>query len=290
MGKQCALCYEDKTLELSHIVPKFVMRYLKKTSVGAIRNMENPNAVVQDSEKHYLLCGDCEDLFSTYETKFANEFFHPYLSGNKKIFHYDKDTFYFLTSVSWRSLYLDILDFVEHSEQIGIGKETLDCLIEREREMRNYLLNKQTTVPDVEHHIFFYEEIKDISRELIETRPHTTIHRSITSYTFFNEEFKTYATVTNMLGIILFTLYRKGEQEYWENTEIVHGDGVIKAENQQIKSICGNELTHILQSVKASESKLSDKQREAIENRFKNREEEFKKSKAFEDLKKDFNL
>lgn len=290
MGKKCALCYEDKKLELSHIVPKFVMRYLKKTSVGAIRNMDNPNVVVQDSEKHYLLCSDCEDLFSTYETKFANNFFHPYLSGNKKIFEYDKDTFYFLTSVSWRSLYLDILDFVEHSDKIGIGKETLDCLIEREREMRNYLLKKQTTVPGVEHHIFFFEDIKDISNELIETRPHTTIHRSITSYTFFNEELKTYATITNMLGIILFTLYRKGEQEYWENTEIVNGDGVIQSGNQQIRSICGNELAHILQSVKNSKSKLGEKQREMIENRFRNREEDYKKSKAFEDLIKDINL
>lgn len=60
-NKPCALCRENKELELSHIVPKFVIRYLKKTSTGAIRNMENPNKIAQDGEKHYLLCGDCED-------------------------------------------------------------------------------------------------------------------------------------------------------------------------------------------------------------------------------------
>jgi len=58
------------------------MRHLKKTAFGAIRSMGDFNRVVQDSEKHYLLCGDCEDLFSTYETKFANKFFYPYMKDN----------------------------------------------------------------------------------------------------------------------------------------------------------------------------------------------------------------
>lgn len=101
--KPCALCRQSKELEISHIIPKFVIRYLKKTSVGAIRNTQNPNKVVQDGEKHYLLCGECEDLFSIYETKFANTFFYPYMKDNEKVFNYDSDIYYFLTSVSWRS-------------------------------------------------------------------------------------------------------------------------------------------------------------------------------------------
>ena len=59
----CALCHDKSELELSHIIPKFVLRYLKETSAGLLRSAENPNAVVQDGEKHYMLCGKCEDLF-----------------------------------------------------------------------------------------------------------------------------------------------------------------------------------------------------------------------------------
>ncbi len=289
--KQCALCRQEvEELELSHIVPKFVVRYLKKTSIGAIRNLESPDKVVQDSEKHYLLCGDCEDLFSIYETKFANTFFHPYMTGNKKEFQYDNDAYYFLTSVSWRSLYLDILDFVEHSQEVGIDLETLACLIAKEKEMRNYLLKKQATIPGIEHHIFFFEDIKSISQELIATRPHTTMHRSIGSYTFFNKSLETHATVTNMMGIVVFTLYNKGKQEKWVNTEIVNGSGVIKAENQIIESVCGNELIEMLNNAKELATHISDKQREVINNRAKSKVEDFKKSKVFEDLKRDFNL
>ncbi|QNU67373.1 hypothetical protein EHE19_002190 [Ruminiclostridium herbifermentans] len=289
--KQCALCRQEvEQLELSHIVPKFVVRYLKKTSIGAIRNLQNPDKVVQDSEKHYLLCSDCESLFNVYETKFANTFFHPYMTGNKKIFQFDSDAYYFLTSVSWRSLYLDILDFVEHSEEVGIDMETLTCFIEREKVMRSYLLKKQSTVPRIENHMFFFEDIKSISQELIETRPHITMHRSIGSYTFFNKTLKTLATVTNMMGIVVFTLYNKSKQEKLVNTEIINGTGVIKAENQIIEGVCGSKLIEMLNNAKELAANISDKQREIINNRVKTKVEDFRKSKAFEDLKKDFNL
>lgn len=286
----CALCRQPKKLELSHIVPKFVIRYLKKTSIGAIRNMENPDRVIQDGEKHYLLCGDCEDLFSTYETKFANTFFYPYMKDNVKEFNYDSDVYYFLTSVSWRSLYLDILDFVEHSQEVGIDTETLDCLISREQAMREYLLKKQNIVAGIEHHIFFFEDIKNITNTLIDMRPHTTMHRGITSYTFFNKELKTHATLTNMMGIVLFTLYSKGKEEKWINTQIINGTGMIKADNQIIESVCINELIEVLNNVKKAGTEISETQREVINKRLTDRIEDFKKSKTFEDLKRDFNL
>lgn len=289
--KQCALCRETvEVLELSHMVPKFVVRYLKKTSVSAIRNLDNPDRVVQDSEKHYLLCGKCEDLFSTYETKFANTFFHPYMSGGKKEFQYDKDIYYFLTSLSWRSLYLDILDFVQHSKEVNIDVETLECLIDREGRMRRYLLKEEEKVEGIEHHIFFFEDIQSIMQELIDTRPHATMHRSIGSYTFFNKELKTYATITNMMGIVLFTLYNKGDREILVNTEITNGEGVIKASNQKLAGACGNELLDMLKNAKELASKISDKQRNVINERVKSRMEEFQSSKMFEDLSKDFNL
>ena len=95
---KCALCWNETVLELSHIVPKLVIRELKKTSVGAIRNTANPNGTVQDGEKHYMLCGNCEDLFNVYETEFAKAVFHPYVRGESDTFNYDEKLFYLLTS------------------------------------------------------------------------------------------------------------------------------------------------------------------------------------------------
>lgn len=145
---------------MSHIIPKMAVRTLKKTSVGNIRNSENPNMVVQDSEKHYMLCGNCEDLFSEDETYFANLMFHPYLKGEKSKFDYDSRLFYFLTSVSWRSLYWDLLDFVENHV---VGIDALECLIKSEKIMREFLLNKRTDIEYIENHIFSLMTLKRLS-------------------------------------------------------------------------------------------------------------------------------
>lgn len=53
---QCALCRQNKELQLSHIVPHFVGRKMIKTAPENIRITNEPNKVAQDIEKHYMLC------------------------------------------------------------------------------------------------------------------------------------------------------------------------------------------------------------------------------------------
>lgn len=155
----CALCGNEADLELSHIVPKMVVRELKKTSVGAIRNTANPNGTVQDGEKHHMLCGNCEDLFSVYETEFSKAVFHPYVRGEEAVFNYDDKLFYLLTSISWRSLYQDLLDFVSNHV---VGIDALECLIESEKIMRDFLLHKRTDIGTIENHIFFFDQVVSV--------------------------------------------------------------------------------------------------------------------------------
>ncbi|MBB6713896.1 hypothetical protein [Clostridium gasigenes] len=147
MGK-CALCGLNKEIQLSHIVPKFVGRHLKKSSVGDIRNGENPNRVVQDIEKEYLMCHDCEELFSAKETWFANNVFYPRLKNGAVEFDYGENMHYFLTSVSWRSLYLDIVNYLRGDE---ISRDALECLVESEGLMRAYLLGESSEIGSIEN-------------------------------------------------------------------------------------------------------------------------------------------
>lgn len=289
IGK-CGLCDEHKELKLSHIVPKFVIRHLKKTSFGAIRNLEDPNIVVQDGEKHYLLCGECEELFSKYERKFANKFFYPYMNDSVKEFDYDQETYYFLTSVSWRSLYLDILDFVNNYEVYGVDIATLEILIQKEKSMREYLLKKNPVIDGIENHIFFFDDLVDSEKAYPGLRPHVTFHRGITSYTFFDKSLGSQATITNMMGIVLFTLYSKGIDEYWKNTEIYNDVGHLNSEKQEIRSFCIDELNKILELSKRKSDEINEKQKSKIADKVKLDPEKFSKSKVFEELKKDFGV
>lgn len=284
---ECALCHDKSKLELSHIIPKFVLRYLKETSVGLLRSIENPNAVIQDGEKHYLLCGKCEDLFSIYEKKFADNIFHTYFKNNQRRFEYDTWLHYFITSVSWRHLYLDLLDFVENHV---VGIDALECLIASEQIMRDYLLNKRDNIGNIEHHIFFFEDIEAVADELKELEPHVSVHRSVGGYTAANEETKTYFTFTNMMGILLFTLYRKGKDEVWKNTQIFNGTGVIEAKNQYIASVCTQEIQEIMANSKHSQEQLSEKQQRKIVERLQKAADHIESYPIFDDFKKDREL
>lgn len=287
--KKCALCNKETKLELSHIVPKMVMRTLKKTAVGNIRSTENPNVPIQDSEKHYMLCGECEDLFSEKETYFANHLFHPYLKKEKSKFDYDSRLFYFLTSVSWRSLYLDLIDFTQNHI---VGIDALEHLVVCEKIMRDYLLNFRNEIGTIENHIFFFDEIREISgsTDMGDLSPHATIHRGISSYTFCYEKDGTYGTITNMMGIILITLYKKGEQENWNRTKIINANGTIEAKDQHIISVIGNELNHILKTAQEASKSMSDKQKQKIINKLKTVGDKIEDYSVFKDWVSDHNI
>lgn len=284
---KCALCHSKDKLELSHIIPKFVYRYFKDTAIGKLRSVENPNATVQDGEKHYMLCGACEDLFSSCEKQFADNIFYPYMKEHQRRFEYDTWLHFFLTSISWRHLYLDLLDFVENQV---VGLDALEHLIDSEKMMRDYLLGKRNDVGSIEHHLFFFEDIATITDELKGLQPHVSIHRSVCGYSAANEETKTYYSFTNMMGVILFTLYNKGQGEVWENTQVFNKAGVIEAKNQHITSVCGQEIEKIMHDSEASKDKISQKQQEKIKERLQKAAQNITQYPIFNDFKKDREL
>jgi hypothetical protein len=104
-GARCALCARIASVVDSHIVPKFVFRYLRQTSPGLIRSSDSPNRRQQDGPVIPLLCSDCEELFSGWEAAFADKVFRPL--HEKKFFgipqfQYGPWALKFAVSLSWR--------------------------------------------------------------------------------------------------------------------------------------------------------------------------------------------
>lgn len=285
----CALCKKEADLELSHIVPKMVVRELKKTSVGQLRSIKNPNVIVQDSEKHYLLCGECEDLFSKYETSFSKCMLHPYLRGEEDTFSYDERLFYFVTSVSWRSLYLDILGFVKNNV---VGIDALECVLSAEQIMRDYLRGKRTDIGNIENHIFFFDQVMSMSgfengMNAEEARPNETIHRSISSYTVCYEGSRTYVTFTNMMGIILLTFYSKGTEEESKGTQIFNGSGTVMAKNQKLVSAVWNEFFVLMRQANEASDNMSEVQKQKTMDRLKKAGQNILNSATYKDWESD---
>lgn len=280
--KVCALCGQPKELQLSHIVPKFIINHLKKTSIGKIRNQEK---AVQDGEKHYLLCHDCEELFSRSERAFANQIFYPYLRDHKDNFNYSKDIYYFITSLSWRSLYLDICDFVKEGT---LKVEVLEKLIESEKVMRSFLLGKRSDLEGIEHHIFFFDRVDAVENIPNSDEINLIVHRMIRSYTGY--QVNTIFTISDLCGILVITLYQKDDCEKWENTEIVNSEGTIIAKDQHIEGLVGNEIAYWCEDAQKMKKELPESDFDRMVKKLQEIGEDIKNFPIYQDVEDDRNL
>jgi hypothetical protein len=98
----CELCGERTVLEVSHIIPKFVTDWMKKNGgTPFLTSLSNPEKREQDGDKTPMLCRKCEQKFCHWESKFANELFHPFHDG-ERILAYDRWLHLFVVSLAWR--------------------------------------------------------------------------------------------------------------------------------------------------------------------------------------------
>lgn len=164
MTNLCALCNEAKELKECHIIPKFVGKWLKKTSAtGYIRNINNINKRQQDIIKEYLLCADCELLFSNWEKQFSEKMFIPFLDQKIYSIEYKDWLAKFCASLSWRTL---IYIKNKNSNFENESKYFIDQITRAEINLRNFLLSKQDNLYQYEQHIFPLSAIDTLPKSL----------------------------------------------------------------------------------------------------------------------------
>src|ERR1017187_2950407 len=131
----CRLCHQKAELLESHIIPKFAIRWMKKTGTGYLRRVAAPNLRLQDGVKERLLCAACEQLFSVRESYFATQVFRPMLAGVAHV-PYDERLAYFVVSLLWRALQRNL------QEARKAGYPFLSEIEEAEQEWRQFLLGR----------------------------------------------------------------------------------------------------------------------------------------------------
>jgi hypothetical protein len=128
----CRLCGSPQTVN-SHIIPKFIIRWMNKTGTGRLRQLVSPNIPVQDGLVKKLLCSKCEVRFSKAERYFANKMFFPVADSNQSEIEYDHNIKYFIISALWRILIVNFLKELEDSSWS-------EMLQEIERQWADFLL------------------------------------------------------------------------------------------------------------------------------------------------------
>lgn len=102
MPDKCLLCEVGELEEKGHIIPKFVMRWLKKASKKNEFFLNNdPLLKVSDTPAFKIMCKACEDKISIFEKFFTDNYYKRYYR-HQKVEQFKDEVFYFAISVAWR--------------------------------------------------------------------------------------------------------------------------------------------------------------------------------------------
>lgn len=152
MNGICKLCGNEKDLMGSHIFPKFIFRWMKRTGGPYFRFGKDPNRRVQDGPTKHWLCSSCEELFSQYESYFSTQVFVPIVDEKRRNVPYDERLTKFLISLLWRVLLLDIEDLEKSKDPY------LPEVYQAEQDWRDYLLKGKPLEQFCQTHVFIYDE------------------------------------------------------------------------------------------------------------------------------------
>lgn len=282
--KKCKLCHGETELVNSHIVPAFAFKWLKNSSGdGNIRLLANPNQRVQDGEKRYWLCTNCEGILNKSETLFSRELFHPYMKDSGKEFFYSDWLLHFCTSLSWRIVQLYLED--NHLKQWP--EKELEHIYNAETVWRNYLLGKETHPGKYRQHLIPLDRIEstnvqmvpNINRYLMRAID-TDICKSETSIFIY----------TKIGRFITIGIVKRPRSNYWQGSKINANKGVIKPRNYTFHKAFWEYILGKAERASELLGSVSDHQQAKIDYAFKKNVDKYINSDAFEAMNADVEI
>ena len=259
----CRLCKsENVPLKESHIVSKMFYNVVKKKSItGIMRQAADPNKGVQDGLKIPLLCENCEELFSKYETFFSNNIYIQTVNndGEFQFNSRDDNISYFLLSIAWRVMkYVREKDDTTFTDTENVK---IDEIIEK---WRNLLYTeKMSEIREIQQFIIPTKKLKFFKN--IEMRIHDNV---MMDFKTFDEKdtFKFAFTFVEVPYFIFITTV-------WGKTDTMkqfHIGKMIKPHESELPK----NITALLQNYHYNRyfdayERTSEKQKKAIEDRVK---------------------
>jgi hypothetical protein len=283
MHGECRLCLKLTELQHSHIIPKFVVKWLKDSSPGYIRTNNDPNRRIQDGYKEYFLCRDCEQLFSKWEDVFFKRIFSPLHSTPPSIASISYTPWFlkFAVSIAWRVLLYRI--------NLGIPYLTDEQLIMAEQAKkvwRKFLLGGLQDLGEFTQHLLPLDVVQ--SNYIFNNSPF--INRYILSTIDLDVvSWKPTPTVAYAkLGRLLFFGVIQDEHgNIFKGTKI-QNKGILKQPTvYEVSSLILNHIGERANRTGAAASSMSLKQQSKIEQMVKDNIEKVETSEYLRGLKYD---
>jgi|ERR1700687_1635272 len=228
---ECRLCGKRSTLQRSHLIPRFVARWLIRTSItGGTRLSEQPNIRLQDISKKPLLCLSCEQRFNRDETMFARNVFEPLRRGEVAEFQYGSWMARFAVSVTWRALF----------SKVNHRAELPPPAVSAEKAWRSFLLGESKHPASFSQHMFLARRgalMPTASFAGVGTPVNLNryVYRSIHATPLLAADGSAALVFANMCGVILVGKIAIPEApQLWRPSRIAIGRGTIRADLTQL--------------------------------------------------------
>lgn len=276
----CAFCEVKARLRESHVLPAFVYRWLRgRSGTGHMRQTDNPNQRVQDGLKLPLLCGDCEGLFSRYETAFATKVFHPWHAGTYQI-PYEEWMLKFCVSVSWR-----VLRFARgRSSNASYTTEQHALMDQAASRWRAFLRDEEPHPGAFEQHLLIFDLIEETSIPDLPTNMNRFMAGAVTLDIVGSD--RSLMTFAKLGRFTIFGIVQRGPGQ-WEGTKVHVRHGLLKPD----KFVVPAGLLHLFRQkaalVSESFTAMSPTQRAKVDKHVLDNPDAFAKSDQFKSIEAD---
>ena len=262
----CKLCGSESVLHHSHVLPKFVFRWFKKTSAtGFLRSGTNPNRRDQDGLKHHWLCTSCEALLNDSETSFANEVFHPLMDGVVARVAYGPWMLKFAVSLAWR-VALDHLERDDFS-RMPISELHQTNLLKAMNRWKEFLLGRSPSPGEFEQHLLWLGVIDGPTTLDLPTNINRFILRTIDMTVACGEN--NCSTYAKFGPFIFFGFVSKRNPREWEGTKLHLKEGKVQPGNVGLPGYIWPFLVERAENQARINRQISPAQREKINAAFR---------------------
>lgn len=268
---KCQLCGKTTQLMLSHIIPKFITNWIKRTSATGYISQGTPDRKrIQDSHKLYLFCNNCEQILSRSEKKFAERIFNPYKS-NKSEFEYSEWLILFSYSIVYRTICISKIENERNNEREKI--ENLKLYL------KDCILNNNVDCCPYDLHIYFNEhatwhENFDIEFNFLQYQKRATDLGILISNDFTN-----IASYSLLAGIVIWMCIDPPVQEEWQGT-LIEKKGCLNSKFQIPPYHYMDYIVKRYNKIQQSKN-VSERDQERIVQHFINNQERVKKSDSY---------
>jgi len=235
-----------------------VFRAIKSDSpTGFFRNPNNPNRRLQDGDKLPLLCAACEQRFGEAEREFETNVFSAFHKTDRDHFSYGPWLHYFMTSLAWRTLILDLPGLEADAANPRAAVADMAAAAET---MRQYLLGASNLARCLRNHAVAWTKGLSGSAELAAAGPNVIIRRSVFDYSILHRLHGYSGIIHNLGGFMCFLIVKGKPRDTWNQTKVNPAGGRIRQPQRVSSWLMGDLLSHIVESAQ-KQGAMSEAQR-----------------------------